>query len=151
MDFKPANVHVRNLRNVTEYGYTLSVAEPLRAYRYLDRARPSSAEILAQAEAGSDGLEFPKMTYWTIWGGYSRYEALKRLALPGGPPTHVLDVLLMPGTVIESPTWVGMLPVPFVFTLPHVERPGDGIEFRTIEKLNPRFFRVVRVYECPHD
>jgi hypothetical protein len=147
MDFQPANLFVRG---VDDFGYPWMLVDPLVVYRYLNRGLPTHAEQIRRAEEGLD-LSFPARRFWTTWGEYSAVAAVRQLALPGGPPTHVLAVDLQAGVEILGPTWVAPLPFANAFSHHGLTRDGNGIELLNRDDLDSSMFGVVGVRDCRGD
>ena len=122
----PDNLFIRGL----EVAGTFRLAGPTTFYRYVHAGARSSQPLLARL-----GGLLPASTYLSIFRHYSADEALKSLALPGPPPTHVLEIVLPATTFIAGPAYITPLSTKDIWWRPETHRPGDGIEFQTLEDV----------------
>ena len=136
MDFQPVNLFIRGAL----LGPVMRLSEPITMYKYLNR-RYHQSIIADPTRAG--GLSRP--IYVTMYCYYDPGEALRSLAIPGPMPTHVLELDLQPGTLLQGPAFVNPVGPRNVAFLPTEHRYGNGIEFVIRDRLASCLARPGRV------
>jgi len=126
MDFQPANLFVRGASpgQGFSFGKLFSPDLPLTVYKYLNAIYHS--HIIADPRAA---VRLSPPIYVTTYMYYTALEALRALAIPGLPPTHVLEINL-PSDIVElqGPSFVTPLDPSAVTALRAEHRDGNGVQ-----------------------